>query len=282
MKNDYFSLLYHINDEFMIEFSKNPSASSDFKTMVDLYRYYSKSVNVPRVLIYDQSRKIVPFVYAIFRKPAGKPLCSIWNSLEKSTRSSILHQTFGEIKKINQHSPSVLHKPKFVVNFSKRKSSIHKLTSRCLKSNLSQGTKTKIKNFVREYLPLLREETLVPTYNLFKFDFVFVKEDKVTGLTGFNHLIVTSNDYILESLFRMASDFLQSPFSRCYTDPKRKIGFDNLLEIVEDELPEIFQYREFDKRLGLYLLERSMRHYLKSKDHGSIRQEIDDILEVFG
>ncbi len=266
----------------MIEFSKTPSVSTDFKTMVGLYRYYSKSVKVPRVLIYDQSKKIVPFVYAIFRKPPGVSLCSIWNGLDNETRTMVLHQTFAEIKKINQHSPSFLNRPNYIYNYSKRKSSIHKLTSRCLKSNLSHGTKTKIKNYVREYLPLLREETLVPTYGLFKFDYVFIDHKTVTGLTGFNNLIITSNDYLLESLFRMASDFLQAPFSRCYADPKAKLGFDRLLEIVEDELPEIFQYRDFEKRLGLYLLERSMKHYLKSNNHGSIRQEIEDILEIFG
>lgn len=221
-------------------------------------------------------------MYAIYRKPSGVPLCRLWNTLQEDQRSKILHQTFSAIKQINQHNPSILHKPSNVINYSKRKSSIHKLTSRCLKSALPQSIKVKIKNYVRENLPLLREENLVPTYNVFKFDFVFVEEDRLTGLTGFNNLVITSNDYLLESLFRMASDFLHAPFSRCYSDPKEKIGYDNLLEIVEDELPEIFQYRNFEKRLGLYLLERSMRHYLKSKDHISIKQEIHDILEIFG
>lgn len=57
VKNDHFSLLYHINDEFMIEFSKQKGPFTHFKTTVDLYRYYGKSIQVPRVLIYDQSKK---------------------------------------------------------------------------------------------------------------------------------------------------------------------------------------------------------------------------------
>lgn len=280
LKNDYFSIMYQVNDQYIIEFSKFPKSRSDFKMMIDLYRYYSKDVKVLPVLIYDESKKIVPLIYSIFRKPLGEPLCKSWNILSQQSKRQIAHEVFSEIKKINMNTPHFMVKEKYVVDFRKRKASIQRIVSNSLKSDLPQQVKNRIKYYVRVNLPLLKEETLVPTYNTFKFDYVFINNGHVSALSGFNQLIITSNDYILESLYRMASDFLNAPFSRCYSDTFGTKGMDDILEWIEDEIPEIFQYRMFEKRIGLYLLERSLRHYLKSHSK-YVLDEIVSILDIF-
>ncbi len=281
LSNERSTLRYLVNSDIIVEFAKYPSEKEKIRTTVALYRHYSNIIPTAKVSLYDESKKIVPMIYAIYEKPKGDPICKIWNSLSVKERKKYVHEAMGYVRTINQNPPSIFQDPRFTIDYRTRSANLKRLTNQVLRSSLSSQMKNRIKKVIRQYLPALKEEILVPTYKVFKLDYVFVDEGVVTGLIGLDNLVVTSNDYILESIYRIASDFLQAPFSRCYADQKVKHGFELLPEWVEDVMPELFQHQAFDKRVTLYLLERSLKLFLKYPTNEGIIEELQGILDLF-
>ncbi len=160
-----------INDTYVIKICINHDKETGIKNEI---QYYEKNQNYfnPKLITYDLTKKIIPYIYTVEEKIDGDNLFNIWENLDKKSRENCLLELVKILRTL--HKPIKVEDANVDYVIVKYNTYLEKIK----KSNILPTKKI-------EYLNLLK--IIIPSYfNDAKFGYIH-------GDIHFNNLIYCSD-----------------------------------------------------------------------------------------
>ncbi len=270
--------VYSVNDEFILKVCEDEDNEEKFEREVFFYDFFKDKIPVPKIILYDNSKKIYDKFFMIYPKIQGDNLYSKWHLMSNSERKNIIKQLCDILRKINKSSYE-----KFVKRF-KLNSSVNwhdKILSQ-IQNSLKKIEEKKIispefiqtiKNFVEANHNVLTEQKIALVYWDAHFDNILVKENKIVGILDFERTELSSIDFILDIIKRMV-DYPKKYMSEEFEKFAKKKDYSQLLIWFQEFYPELFEFKNLDKRLDLYALEHDLDTLLGWPNSNEVKQMI--------
>lgn len=255
----YTNEVYSINDKFILKICKDKSNEKNFAREVFFNNYFKDKIPVPNVILYNDSKKVHNRNFMIYHKIQGDNLYSKWHLMTNSQRKEIIRQLCDILRTINA-APCRTFVKRFNLDSSlswhdeicsKIQSLIRKVRSRKI---LSPQFLNKISEFVKVNHNVLSEQKIALVYWDVHFDNILVRNDKIVGILDFERTELASIDYVLDTVRKMV-DYPKKYISKDLEKFVRKKDYAQLLIWFRDFYPELFEFKNLDRRLDLYSIE---------------------------
>lgn len=274
--------VYSINDKYILKVCKDINNEGNFEREVFFYDLFRDKIPVPRIISYDNSKKLYNKFFTIYHKIQGDNLYSKWHLISNSERKSIIKQLCGILEEISkapyekfvkqfQLNPSVDWQDKIL---SKIKNSLNKVGNKEL---ISSEFIQEINNFVEANQNALTEQKIALVYWDAHFDNIIVKDSKIVGILDFERTELASIDYNLDIIKRMV-DYPKKYMSEEFEKYAKKEDYSQLLIWFQEFYPELFEFKNLDKRLDLYSIEHDLDTLLEWPSSNEVKQMIAKVV----
>lgn len=270
--------VYSVNNEFILKVCDDETNEEKFEREVFFYHYFENKIPVPKIRIYDNSKKIYGKFFMIYPKIEGDNLYSKWHLLNDDERKSIVAQ-LCDILKIISKSPyddfvkkfnldaSISWRDKMVNQIQNSLTEIEK--RQLLLPDFIQA----IKNFVAENSHVLTEQKSVFVYWDAHFDNILVQDTKIVGILDFERTELSSLDFTLDIVKRMV-EYPQKYMSEEFEKFAKKEDYAHLLDWFREFYPDLFDFKDLHKRLDLYAVEHDTHTLLDWPNSNEVKQMI--------
>ena len=254
--------IYLVNDSFILKVCEDESNEQKFETEVFFYNFFKDKISVPKISVFDKSKSIYGKFFMIYHKIEGDNLYAKWHLLSNEQRKIIIKQLCDILKVINK-SPNDEFLQKFDVNFSDNwhdkilnqiQNSLKKIEEKKL---LSPEFIKVIKKFAEDNHNVLKEQKLALVYWDAHFDNILVQDTKIVGILDFERTEVSSMDFVLDIVKRMV-EYPKKYMSEKFEKFAKKEDYAHLLDWFQEFYPELFDFKNLDKRLDLYSVEHDL------------------------
>lgn len=260
--------VYSVNDKFILKVCEERSNEKNFEKEVFFYNLFKDKIPVPKIRIYDDSKKRYNKQFMIYPKIQGDNLYSKWHLLNNSERKRIIKQLCAILRIINK-APSknlnwhdkIIHK----INASLRK--IKK--KRILSPQLVQA----IKDFIKAHHIVLNQQKMALVYWDAHFDNLLIRNKKLVGIIDFERTESASIDFQLDIIKRMV-EYPKKYMSKEFEKFAKKKDYSQLLIWFKEFYPELFNFKNLNLRLDLYALEHDLDTLLEWPKSKTVKQMI--------
>jgi aminoglycoside phosphotransferase (APT) family kinase protein len=268
--------VYSINEKFILKICKDLKNEKNFEREYFFYNFFKNKIPVPKVILFDKSKKIYNKIFMIYHKIQGDNLYSKWHVLNNTERKNIVKQLCGILKKIsNTSDKKYIHlinwHDKIITNLQ---NSLKKIQN---KKNLSSKFIQKIKVFIEKNHHFLNQQKNALVYFDPHFDNIIIKNNKIIGILDLERTDLASLDYTLDIIKRMV-EYPKKYVSEKYIKYIRRKDYSQLLKWFKEFYPELFEFKNLDKRLDLYSLENSLSTLLDWPHSKEVKQMIAKIV----
>ncbi len=270
--------VYLVNDKFILKVCEDETNEEKFEREVFFYHFFENKIPVPHICVYDNSKNLYGKFFMIYPKIEGDNLYSKWHLLNDRERKNIVAQ-LCEILKIIHTSPydefvkkfhldvSVRWREKMVHQIKKSLSEIEK--RQLLESDFIQA----IKNFVEQNSHVLTEQKMALVYWDAHFDNILVWNTKIVGILDFERTELSSLDFTLDIIKRMV-EYPKKYMSEEFEKFAKKEDYVHLLDWFREFYPDLFDFKNLDKRLDLYAVEHDMHTLLDWPNYNEVKRMI--------
>lgn len=270
--------VYRVNENFILKACEDESNEKKFEIEVFLYNYFKDNIPVPRISVFDKSKRIYDKFFMIYPMIEGDNLYSKWHLLNNDQRKSIIKQLCDILKVINT-SPHDKFLQKFDVNFS---DNWHDKVLKQIQNSLKQIERKKllspefiqvIKKFVNDNHQVLKEQKMALVYWDAHFDNILVEDTTIVGILDFERTEVSSIDFVLDIIKRM-TEYPKKYMSAQYEKFAKIEDYAHLIDWFQEFYPELFNFKHLDKRLDLYALAHDLDTLIWYPDSEEVKQMI--------
>jgi len=275
--------VYSINNKFILKVCEDENNEEKFEMEVYFYNFLKNKIFVPEIKIFDKSKDIYEKYFMIYLKIEGDNLYSIWHLLNNDERRNIIKQLCSILKIINK-SPYKRFTKRFKINSSMN---WHDKIINKIQNSLKDIEKNKllssefihvIKKFVKNNHNVLKEQKMALVYWDAHFDNILIQDTKIVGMLDFEKTEISSIDFVLDIIKRM----VECP--KKYMSEKserfaKKEDYAQLLDWFCEFYPELFNFKDLDKRLDLYAIEYDLKNLIKYPNAKEIKQTIAKIIK---
>jgi aminoglycoside phosphotransferase (APT) family kinase protein len=277
--------VYELEDKLILKICTDAEENDvPFLLEAQLYGYFQSKLPVPQLIAYSDEKTIIPYSFMLYPRLPGENVYNVWHLMTVKQRTDIVKQLCVMLKLINDTNlidlPSeIALKP--VKNNCWRE----EITSRIYKyleivksmQSLSSETIDRVERFVEDNSHCLNDQKLALTYWDIHFDNVLVNKTngQITGLLDFERTDIASVDFVLETVKRMV-DFPKKYMSE-YAEQffTKNEDYAELLNWYQEFYPELFAFKDMEKRLALY----SLAHDLEDLENWPQVQQLKDNIE---
>ena len=254
--------IYLVNASFILKVCEDEGNEQKFEIEVFFYNIFKAKIPVPEISVFDKSKSIYGKFFMIYPKIEGDNLYAKWHLLNNEERKIIIKQLCDILKVINK-SPNDEFLQKFDVNFSDNwhdkilnqiQNSLKKIEEKKL---LSPEFIKVIKKFAEDNHNVLKEQKLALVYWDAHFDNILVQDTKIVGILDFERTEVSSMDFVLDIVKRMV-EYPKKYMSEKFEKFAKKEDYAHLLDWFQEFYPELFDFKNLDKRLDLYAVEHDL------------------------
>jgi len=246
-------------DRYILKIYLRKNALEKLNNEEQLFRLLESKVLVPKVVVGDNSKKLIPQPFIIYYKIAGDSLGMHWHELSNNQQKSIIKDLIVQIKLVSGFFPD----PKLTPPQSWEHwicSEIEK-NSKWLdeKSLLPRSTINKINNFLNKNRNVLKRENLKFVYWDVHLDNMIINDQsELVGLVDFEHAEVASIDYILHIVRKMSRYPELYLIGEAQKDANPQ-DYVKLMTWYREFYPDLFEFPSLDLRLDLYELGEILR-----------------------
>ncbi|MCH8519795.1 MAG: aminoglycoside phosphotransferase family protein [Nanoarchaeota archaeon] len=276
--------VYIINDKYVLKININEENSNDFRREYELYNFFNGTINVPKVIVYDNFKKVIEYDYMVYHKIEGENLYAIWDTYSIKDRKEIVKQICSLLRIINQTSliqikhifpiQNICWKDIFLMKILKVIVEVEE------KNILQKEIIDEIKSMVNTNINLLKEENMKLTYFDLHFDNILVKEKMVVGIIDFERVDICSIDLTLDVIRRMKEYPLKYPNQKWKAKIRREDYLD-LLDWFNEFYPELFDFKKLEIRLDLYSLEHDLDTLIAHPNSEETKEMIFNVLSKY-
>jgi len=255
--------VYSINDLYILKVCENADNEESFLREEFFYDFFKKQLPVPRIVVFDDTKKIYNKFYVIYKKIQGDNLYSKWHLMTNIDRKEIVRQLCGFLKLINQ-APSDLFVKKFSIspNINWREKIISQINEPLKKVDkqklISHDFVQLIKKYVKMNQHCLDEQKIALVYWDTHFDNILVKDNLIVGILDFERTELASIDFVLDIINKMM-EFPKKYMSEAFEQYARKEDYAQLQSWFKEFYPELFLFKNLETRFSLYALENDLR-----------------------
>jgi aminoglycoside phosphotransferase (APT) family kinase protein len=270
--------VYLINDKYILKVCEDESNEKRFEIEIFFYNFFKGKIPVPKIKIFDKSKKIYNKFFMIYPKIDGENLYSKWHLLSNKKRKEIIRQ-LCEILKIIHKSPYEDFMKKFKIDPSE---SWHDKILNKIQNSLKQIKQKKLLSsefiqVIKEFLDLnnevLREQKIALVYWDSHFDNILIQDTDIVGILDFERTEVSSIDFNLDIIKRMV-EYPKKYMSEKFEKFAKKEDYAHLLEWFQEFYPELFNFKDLDKRLALYAIEHDLDTLIWYPNSKEVKQMI--------
>ena len=270
--------VYSINDNFILKVCEDESNEGKFEREVFFYEFFESKIPVPKVRIYDNSKKLYEKLFMIYPRIEGDNLYSKWHLLNNEERKNIVAQ-LCEILKIISKSPYDEFVKKFAIGNSvswrdkivnQIQNSLNEIERRKL---LSSDFVQAIKDLLVKNSYVLAEQKMGFVYWDAHFNNILVRDTKIVGILDFERTELSSLDFTLDIVKRMV-EYPKKYMSEEFEKFAKEEDYEDLLDWFKEFYPELFDFKDLDKRLDLYAVEHDTHTLLDWPDSTEVKQMI--------
>ena len=270
--------VYLINDEYILKICEDESNEQKFEIEVFFYNFFKDKIPVPKIKVFNKSKSIYGKFFMIYPKIEGDNLYAKWHLLSDEQRKIIIKQFCDILKIINKSSYDEFLQ-KFEINFldnwhdkilNQIQNFIEKIKQREL---LSSGFIQVIRKFINDNHYVLKEQKLALVYWDSHFDNILVQDTKIVGILDFERTEVSSVDFILDIVKRMV-EYPKKYMSEKFEKFAKKEDYAHLLDWFQEFYPELFNFKNLDKRLDLYAVEHDLDTLIWYPNSKEVKQMI--------
>jgi len=255
--------VYSINENFILKVCEDVENEVNFRKEVFFYDLFKESLPVPKISVYDNTKGLYDKDFIIYPKIQGDNLYSKWHLMSDNERKNMIKQLCQILKTINA-TPYKQYLKEFKIS---EKTIWHDKIVNEINSSLKHIEKesllpdefsSAIRKFVKQNHEVLREQKMGLVYWDSHFDNILVRNNKIVGILDFERTEFLSIDFVLDIVKRM-QEFPSKYMSEESEKFAKKKDYQNLLKWFEIFYPELFKFKNLDKRLALYTLEHDLK-----------------------
>lgn len=283
--------IYDIDNKYILKIS-NETNKITLKKAYFLMTFFKNKMPCPKVICFDDSKKIIPYCYGIYEKIKGENLINIWHDLtDKQREIAVKHicnklllplyttEYDSRFKKFARGrfglNPNINWHDAFTFEINNKLKDIKK------KKLLPQKQINRVNNFILKNKYLLYESNLKLTYWDLNFNNIIIdpKTKKIAGFIDFDAICYSSIDYPLLMIKRMSIEpefFAMNLFKYI-----KKKDYKSLMKLFQKYNPDMFKFTDLSIRLDLYLLERRLRFLLKYPKSKIVSDQIYKIIDKY-
>jgi aminoglycoside phosphotransferase (APT) family kinase protein len=262
IKIGFTNKVYLIDNKYILKVCEDESNEENFEKEVFFYKIFKNKIPVPKILIFDKSKKIYNKFYIIYLKIEGDNLYSKWHLMNDFERKNIIKQLCEILKIINKSSykefvrrfgldTKVNWHDKVILKIEKHLKEIEN------KNLLSVKLINKIREFIKANHTVLNEQKIALVYWDAHFDNILVTDKKIVGILDFERTDLSSIDFTLDIIKRMVN-YPKKYMSKEFEKYAKKEDYANLLIWFQEFYPELFEFKNLDKRLTFYSIEHDL------------------------
>ncbi len=264
--------VYSVNDKFILKVCEDTTNEKHFEKEVFFYNLFEGKIPVPKITVYDKSKKVYPKHYIIYSKIQGDNLYAKWHLFSNPERKRIIKQLCNILRIINKAPCKRINWHDKII--TKLKNSLMKVEKkRLLPTPLIQT----IKEVVKVNHHLLKQQKIALVYWDAHFDNLIIKDKKLVGIIDFERTESASIDFQLDIIKRMV-EYPKKYMSKEFEKFGRKEDYTKLLIWFKEFYPELFNFKELDKRLDLYALEHELSDLLGWPKSKAVKEMIVNTL----
>lgn len=257
----YTNKTYSVDDKYIVKICSDTSNEQQCAREAELYSYFNGKLPVPKIIKFDDSKKLYNYSYMIYHKIKGDNLYDVWHTYSEAQRKSVIQQLCNMLKTISQTPRQALNNI-FDEQESSWQDSLSNKISQSLKTIqaehlLSDEVIGKISKYVKQNISVLAEQDVKLTYWDCHFDNILVSDSKIVGLLDFERTEFVSIDFTLDIVKRMVEYPKKYASAHAEQFIKAK-DYQNLMQYFKDYYPELFDFNKLDTRLNIYDLERTL------------------------
>lgn len=274
----YTNKVYLINNKYILKVCEDLHNEVNFEKEIFFYDFFKNKIPVPKVIVFDKTKKIYDKFYMIYEKIQGDNLYSLWHLLTDQERKQIIKES-SSILRIISESPFDEYTEKFNVNppSSWHDEELNKINQYLSiienKRIITPDFIQKIKDFVNNNHQSLIEQKIALVFWDAHFDNVLVKNNKIVGILDFERTELASLDYNLDVIKRMV-DYPKKYMSEAFEKFAKKEDYANLLIWFKEFYPSLFDFKHLDKRLDLYAIEHDLNTLIDYPNSDETKQMI--------
>lgn len=270
--------VYLVNDDFILKVCEDENNEEKFEREVFFYNLFRDKIPVPKIRVFDNTKKIYGKFFMIYPKIEGNNLYSRWHLLSNEERKKIIGQLCEILREINK-SPYDEFVKKFKLNSSvswhdkilnQIQNSLNEIEKKEL---LSSGFIQVIKKFVEANHHVLAEQRIALVYWDAHFDNILIRDTQIVGIVDFEETELSSIDFVLDIVKRMV-EYPKKYMSEEFEKFARKEDYAQLLNWFREFYPELFYFKDLDKRLDLYAVEHDLDTLLDWPNSNDVKQMI--------
>ncbi len=255
--------VYSINNQYILKVCEDTENEDKFLREEFFYNYFNGQLPVPKIITFDDTKKIYNKFYVIYHKIKGDNLYSKWHLMNNAERKEIVRQLCGFLKLINQTTvdsfvkkfnlpPTINWRGKMVLQINE---SLEKVEERKL---LSSNFVQHIREFVNKNQHFLDEQKIALVYWDTHFDNILVNDNKIVGILDFERTELASIDFVLDIVNKMM-EFPKKYMSEAFEQYAKKEDYAQLSSWFKEFYPELFAFKDLEKRFAMYALENDLR-----------------------
>ena len=270
--------VYSINDKFILKVCEDVENESRFEKEVFFYRFFADKIPVPKIRVFDNSKKIYNKHFIIYPRIVGDNVYSKWHLLSNIQRKEVMRQ-FCEIFKTITSSQykKFLKRFKLSATFSWHDKVVqrikHSLEAIERKQLFSSDFLDTIKRFLEANHHVLNEQKICLVYWDAHFDNILIRNNQIVGILDFERTELASIDFTLDIIKRMV-DYPKKYMSEKTEKYAKNEDYSKLLEWFQEFYPDPFAFKDIYKRLDLYALAHDLDDVLLWPNSEEIKQMI--------
>lgn len=265
--------VYSINNRYILKVCQYKNNEEDFEREVTFYKFFSGKIPVPKIVLYDKSKKIYNKDFMVYIKLHGDNLYSKWHLMTWPQRKNIIKQLCKILKNINK-TDYKKHAKDFKLNarlnwhdkiYDKIFSHLRKVSS---KKIIPKDFIDDIKKYVEANHQVLKEQNIALVYWDAHFDNILIRNNEIVGILDFERTELASIDFTLDIIRRMVN-YPKKYITKDFEKYARKKDYSRLLVWFKEFYPELFKFKNLEKRLNLYSIKHdldTLLDYPKSKE----------------
>lgn len=236
--------IFCVNHQYILKVCGDTSKENQFDVEAGFYKSNQKSGTIPALYRYDQSKKIVPYVYEIIEKVNGKSVYYDWYKMNETQREALVRQLVTVIKNIHAkeypaYDWSSCIKGRILSCFEQTKDMFNEEERGIILASLEK------------YDKLLCDNRFCLIHNDLHFDNILLDDQGAIKLIDFNDSIVAPFDFDLRLLYM--SVFLPWKWANIEMDPLQKPeDYQNLFQYILKYYAELREVGFLEERMRIY------------------------------
>lgn len=273
--------IYSLGEKYILKICTSKNNEENFVRATNFCAKYENILKTPHIVYSDLSKNDIEFYYVLMEKVKGENLSNVWTELEQKKREDVIFKLTNKIKDIHMIDDDIFSNVLVETNAWAQKfyeDICNRLKALYDNKIVSQQFETDIFKFIENNICYLEESNYAICHADLHFDNIMLDENQEIVILDFDRLRKSSIDYELDVINRMCFNpniILQHNNRKKY----ESMMFNNLMEMMAQFYPQLFDFEHLDKRLKVYGIKQYL-NILSQKKNKRIVEEIIEFLNM--